>query len=61
MRSIVDQPSYVVLRHLWQLLLVDAFEACEDDGTLAGAVVINDAELDLAVAFFDDRRLEANR
>jgi hypothetical protein len=47
MRSVVDKPCNVVLRHLWQLFLKDAFKACEDDKALLGAIVIHNSKFDL--------------
>jgi hypothetical protein len=54
MRPIVDQPSDVILGHLGQLFLEDALEAGQDDCALPAAVVVDDAELDLAIALLDD-------
>ena len=57
MRAVVDQARDVFLRHLGELLLEDALEAGQDDQALARAIVVDDAKLDIAVAFFDDGRL----
>ena len=54
MSSVINQSGYVVFRHLWELFLENAFEASEDDKTLALVVVVDYSEFDLSVAFFDD-------
>ena len=53
MCAIIDQPCYVVLGHLWQLFLEDAFQASEDDHGSRLAVVIDDLEGDVAVPLLD--------
>jgi len=54
MGSIVDQPRYVVLWHLWELLLEDAFQTSHYDQAFPSIVVVNDAEFDLAIALLYD-------
>lgn len=53
MGAIVDQPGYIVLRHLGKLLLEYAFEPRKDDKALALIVVVDHPELNLAIALFD--------
>ena len=57
MCAIIDQAGYVVLGHLGQLLLEDAFESCQDNETLSLVVVVDHAEFDLAISFLDNRGL----
>ena len=52
--AVVDQACNVVLGHLRQLFLEYALQAGQDDGALPAAVIIDDAELDLAIALLDD-------
>jgi len=51
--AVVDKPGYVILRHLRQLLLEDAFEAGKNDKAIMVAIIVDDPELDVAVSFFD--------
>lgn len=53
-RSVVDEPRNVVLWHLGQLFLKDAFQPREDDEGFALVVVVHYAELNLASALLDD-------
>jgi hypothetical protein len=52
-RPVVDQPCNVVLGHLRQLFLEYALQAGQDDGALPPAVVVDHAELNVAVALLD--------
>jgi hypothetical protein len=53
MCSIIDQTSDIVLGHLGELLLEDTFEAGKDDEALSGAVIVDNAKLDLSISFFN--------
>lgn len=55
--AVVDESSDVIFRHLGQLFLEDAFQACEDDEGLPLVVVVHNAELYFAVALLDDSGL----
>ena len=57
MRSVIYQSSDIVLRHLGELLLEDAFESREDDKALPLVIVVDNAKLYLAIALFDYGRL----
>lgn len=57
MGPVVDEAGDVVLGHLGELLLEDAFEAGEDDEGLALVVVVDHPELDFALALLEDGRL----
>ncbi len=57
MCAVVDKACDVVFRHLWELLLEDALQAGEDDEGFSLVVVVDDAELDFAIALFDHCRL----
>lgn len=61
MCPVVHQARNVVFGHFRQLLLKDALEAGQDDGALAVIVVVDDTELDLSIAFFDDSGLAPNQ
>ena len=54
MCSIVYQSGNVVFWHLGELFLEDTLETCEDYEGFRRAVVVCDAEFNLAVALFDD-------
>jgi len=58
MRPVVDQSCYVVLRHLRQLFLEDAFQAGQDDEALSSIVVVDHSKLDFSMSLFYDRGLE---
>ena len=58
MCPIVHQARNIILGHLGQLLLKQAFEARQDDQTLPRPVIVHHAKLDSAIALFDDRRLD---
>lgn len=53
MGSVIDKTRNVVLGHLGQLLLEDALEVGQDDETLAFVIVVDNAELDFAIAFLN--------
>ena len=57
MCAIVDKASYVLLRHLGQLFLEDAFQPSKYDIALAGIVIVNHSELNVAMTLFDNGRL----
>lgn len=50
MGPIIHQASYIVFRHLWQLLLKNAFQASQDDEAFSPVVVVDNTEFDLAIA-----------
>jgi hypothetical protein len=52
MRPIIDQSSNIVLGHFWELFLEDAFQSGENDKTVAGTIIIDYSELNLASALF---------
>lgn len=52
MCSVVDQSCNIVFRHLRQLFLEDTFQAGEDDRGMRFAVIVYDAEGNIAVALF---------
>ena len=54
MSSVVDKSRDVILGHLGQLLLEDAFEAGQNDHTLARVVVVDHPMCDVSVALLDD-------
>jgi len=54
MSPIVNQTRNVIFGHLRQLLLKNAFQACEDDERIAVAIVVDHAKLDFAISLFDD-------
>lgn len=56
-RSVVDETSNVVLGHLGQLLLEDTLQARQDDCAFPPAVIVDDSELNLAIALLDNSRL----
>ena len=51
MSAVVNETRDVVLGHFRKLLLEQAFETCQDDHALSGAIVVDDSELDLTVSF----------
>lgn len=59
MRPIVHQPGNVVLGHLRQLFLKDAFQPGEDDEAFTFVVVVDHSEFNLAIALLDDGGLFA--
>ena len=61
MGTVVYEAGDVVLGHLGQLFLEDAFQAREDDEALALVVVVDHSKLDLAIALFDDGGLRRVR
>jgi hypothetical protein len=61
MITVVDEASDVVFGHFRELLLEQAFEASEGDHALFGAIIVDDSELDLAIPFFQDCRLQTVR
>lgn len=61
MGSIVDESRDVVFGHFGELLLKDAFEACEDDERFALVVIVDDTEFDFAVALFNDGGLSKGK
>ena len=54
MGTVVDQSSYVVFRHLGKLFLKDAFETSQNYQTFPAIVVVDNPELDLAIALLRD-------
>lgn len=61
MGSIVYESRDVVFGHFGELLLEDAFEACEDDERFALVVVVDYTEFDFAVALFNDGGLSGSK
>jgi hypothetical protein len=57
MSPVVDETGNVVLRHLWKLLLEDAFQPSEDDKAVASIVVVHNSEFYFSGTLFDDCRL----
>lgn len=57
MSPVIDKTSYIILWHLWELLLEDAFQSSQDDEAFAGIVVVYDSKLYLPSALFDNSRL----
>jgi hypothetical protein len=57
MCPVVYQPGYVIFRHLWQLLLEDAFQSCQDYKALPLTIIIDDAKLDLSPSFLKNGSL----
>ncbi|KAL7357954.1 hypothetical protein ACKS0A_01850 [Histoplasma ohiense] len=55
--AIVDETRDIVLGHFRQLLLKQALEACKDNGTLSGAIIVDHSELDLSIPLFQNCRL----
>ena len=55
MRPVVDQPSDVVSGHLGKLLLKDILQTRQDNRALSRIIIIHYAELDIAVALFNNR------
>lgn len=53
MSPVIDQPGYIVLWHLRQLLLKYALEPREDDKALALVIIIDHSKLNLAIALLD--------
>jgi hypothetical protein len=49
MGSVVDETSYVVLGHFWELLLENTFQSREDDETLALVIVVDDPEFNFPI------------
>lgn len=54
MSPIIDESCDIILRHLWQLLLEDTFQSCQDDHALASIVIVDYTEFDYSGAFFKD-------
>ena len=54
MGTVVDQSSYIVLRHLRQLLLEDAFQTGQNNETFPAVIVVDNPKLDLAIALLRD-------
>lgn len=52
--SVVDKTRDVIFGHLWQLLLKDTFQAGEDNQGLAGIIIIDNSELNIACPLFDN-------
>ena len=57
MRPVIDQSRDIVLGHLRQLLLEDALQARQDDCALPPPVVVDHAELDVAISLFYGSRI----
>jgi hypothetical protein len=57
--SIVDKTSDVVFRHFGELLLEDTFKASKYDEALSGAIIVDNAKLNLSISFFDHCRLQS--
>jgi hypothetical protein len=51
---VIDEPSNVVFRHLWELLLKYAFQPSEDHRALRLSVIVDDSEFYYTFAFLDD-------
>ena len=51
MCAVINQSCNVVLWHLGELLLKDAFEPRQDDDAVAAIVIVDHAELDLPFTF----------
>jgi hypothetical protein len=56
--AVVDKTRNVIFGHFGQLLLKQVFESCQDNGTLSGAIIIDNSKVDLRIAFFYNCRLE---
>lgn len=56
--SIVNKSRNIILRHLGELFLKDAFEAGQNDERLALVVVVDYSEFDLAIALLNNSRLK---
>ena len=54
MGTVVDQSGYIVLRHLGQLLLEDAFQTGQNNETFPAVIVVDNPKLDLAITLFRD-------
>lgn len=61
MGSIVDESRNVIFGHFGELLLKDAFEACENDEGFALVVVVDHPEFDFAIALFNDGGLSESK
>ena len=57
MGTVVDQSGYIILRHLGQLLLEDAFQTGQNNKTFPAVIVVDNPKLDLAIALLRDGRL----
>lgn len=53
MSAIIDKPCNIIFGHLRQLLLENAFEAGEYHCAVGGAVIVDDTELNLALALLE--------
>ena len=54
MGTVVDQSGYIVLRHLGQLLLEDAFQTGQNNKTFPAVIVVDNPKLDLAITLLRD-------
>ena len=57
MGFVIDEAGNIVFGHLGELLLEDAFQACEDDIAFSRIVVVNHAKLDYAILLLNHGRL----
>ena len=57
-RTVIYQSCYIVLRHLRELLLKYAFKSGQDNDAVAAIVIIDDPELNIAIALLYNSRLQ---
>ena len=57
MGTVIDQSGDIVLRHLGQLLLEDAFQTGQNNQTFPAVIVVDNPKLDLAIALLRDSGL----
>ena len=54
---VIDKTSNVIFGHLWELLSKQAFEPCKDNHIIPGTIIVDNSEFNLAISFFQNRRL----
>src|SRR5690349_18048517 len=57
MSAVVYKTCDVILGHFWKLPLKQALEACKDNRTLSGSIIVDNLKFDLAVSLFHNCRL----
>ena len=55
--TVIHETGYIVLRHLGQLLLKDAFQSSKDYSVHMGSVIVDHVHFDFTVTLLDNRWL----